>query len=160
MYKILLVFLFLNCSASSIAVSVGDMASNFQLKNIETGKLEGLDKYLGKVVYLSFWVSGCDFCRQSLPFLNDLRQELDRTVFEVIVIYIDENTDDAKTFLKRFPVEYPVLIDPRGIAPRKYGLPGMPSSVLIDQQGRVQEIYAGFKRQTIKEVRKQVISLL
>ncbi len=160
MFRILLVTLALSLSVSTMAVSVGDMAPNFKLHNIQSGKMESLKKYRGKVVYLDFWASWCGPCRQSLPLLNVLRKELKRKGFEVVAVNLDENTNDAKDFLKQFPVKYPILIDSKGRVPEKYNLPGMPTSFLIDKQGRVQEIHTGFKPKDMKSIRKGVISLL
>ncbi len=147
-------------STSVLALSVGDTAPNFKLKNIATGKMESLKKYRGKVVYLDFWASWCGPCRQSLPLLNELRTELKRKGFEVIAVNLDEDTEDAKTFLEQFPVVYPVLLDPAGDVPQKYELPGMPTSFLIDKRGRIQKIHVGFKPKDMKGIRKEVISFL
>ncbi len=147
-------------STSAFAVSAGDSAPNFKLPNLKTGKLESLKKYRGKVVYLDFWASWCGPCRQSLPLLNDLRKELKRKGFEVVAVNLDEETADAKAFLKQFPVSYPVLMDPKGKVPEKYELPGMPTSFLIDKKGRIQHIHIGFKPKDMKNIRKQVIALL
>ncbi len=78
----------------------------------------------------------------------------------MVAINLDEDTDDAKTFLKQFPVSYPILIDPEGKTPEKYELPGMPTSFLIDKKGRIQKIHVGFKPKEMKKIRSQVISLL
>jgi thiol-disulfide isomerase/thioredoxin len=152
--------LLLCLSTSVFAVSPGDMAPNFKLKNLATGKAETLKKYRGKVVYLDFWASWCGPCRVSLPLLNDLRKELKRKGFEVIAVNLDENTSDAKDFLKQFPVQYPVLLDPKGRVPAKYSLPGMPTSYLIDKKGRVQKVHIGFKEKDMAGIRKSVINLL
>ncbi len=160
MLRSFLLALSLCLSTSALAVSVGDAAPNFKLKNLNTGKIESLKKYRGKVVYLDFWASWCGPCRQSLPLLNDLRKELKRKGFEVVAVNLDEETADAKTFLKQFPVVYPVLMDPKGRVPEKYELPGMPTSFLIDKRGRIQHIHVGFKPKDMATIRKQVIALL
>ena len=156
----ILAILILCLSASTFAVSQGDMAPNFNLKNLATGKLDSLKKYRGKVVYLDFWASWCGPCRQSLPLLNDLRQELKRKGFEVIAVNLDENLSDATKFLDQYPVQYPVLLNPKGTVPNKYKLPGMPTSYLIDRKGKIQKVHVGFKEADIAEIRKQAIKLL
>jgi thiol-disulfide isomerase/thioredoxin len=160
MMRVLVLAAFIFISNSVLALSVGDMAPNFRLKNLETGKLESLKKYRGKVVYLDFWASWCGPCRQSLPLLNELRSELKRKGFEVLAVNLDEDTKDAQTFLEQFPVVYPVLLDPQGKVPQKYDLPGMPTSFLIDKKGRVQKIHVGFKPKDMKGIRSEVISYL
>lgn len=156
----LLTALLLTLSTSVFAVSVGDKAPNFKLKNLETGKVESLSKYRGKVVYLDFWASWCGPCRQSLPLLNGLRKDLKKSGFEVIAVNLDENLSDATDFLNQFPVTYPVLLDPKGIVPSHYKLPGMPTSYLLDRKGRIQKIHVGFKEDDINDIRKSAIQLL
>lgn len=155
-----LAILILCVSTSAFAVSPGDMAPNFNLKNLATGKLDSLKKYRGKVVYLDFWASWCGPCRQSLPLLNELRQELNRKGFEVIAVNLDENLSDATKFLDQYPVQYPVLLNPKGTVPNKYKLPGMPTSYLIDRKGKVKKVHVGFKEADIADIRKQAIKLL
>jgi thiol-disulfide isomerase/thioredoxin len=152
--------LLLCLSTSVFAVSQGDMAPNFKLKNLASGKAETLKEYRGKVVYLDFWASWCGPCRQSLPLLNDLRKELKHKGFEVIAVNLDENVSDAKDFLKQFPVQYPILLDSKGTVPANYNLPGMPTSYLIDRKGRVQKVHIGFKETDMNDIRKSVTSLL
>lgn len=158
--RLFLAFLILCFSTSVFAISEGDMAPNFKLRNLQTGKIESLRKYRGKVVYLDFWASWCGPCRQSLPLLNDLRSKLKRKGFEVVAVNLDENTADAKGFLDQFPVQYPILLDAKGRVPEKYELPGMPTSFLIDKKGRIQKIHVGFKTKDMETIRKDVIALL
>ena len=142
------------------AVEKGDKAPNFKLRNLFTGKAQSLKQFRGKVVYLDFWASWCGPCRQSLPLLNKLRGELRRSGFEVVAVNLDENTKNAKRFLRKFPVNYPVLLDPKGKVADRYELPGMPTSFLIDKRGKVRVVHIGFKPKDINKIRKQVISLL
>jgi len=92
--------------------------------------------------------------------LNELRKELRSKGFEVIAVNLDEDKKDAQTFLKQFPVSYPVLLDPKGKVPQKYNLPGMPTSYLIDRKGKIRKVHIGFKKQDMSKIRKQVMSLL
>ena len=158
--KLLTVLAVLSFSTVTYAVSSGDKAPNFKLRNIFTGKAETLSKYRGKVVYLDFWASWCGPCRQSLPMLNQLRQELKRKGFEVVAVNLDENSKDAKRFLQKTPVSYPVLLDPKGKTPNKYDLPGMPTSYLIDKRGKIRAVHVGFKPSKMAKIRKQVMHLL
>jgi len=147
-------------SQGSFSASEGQMAPNFKLPGINTGNLMSLKSQRGKVVYLDFWASWCGPCRQSLPMLNELRKELRSKGFEVIAVNLDEDKKDAQTFLKQFPVSYPVLLDPKGKVPQKYNLPGMPTSYLIDRKGKIRKVHIGFKKQDMSKIRKQVMSLL
>jgi len=147
-------------SSLTFAAGAGEPAPSFSLPNLVTGKSMGLSHYKGRVVYLDFWASWCGPCRESLPQLNTLRNELKRKGFEVVAVNLDENTEDAKAFLKQFPVDYPILLDPEGRVPGKYELPGMPTSFLIDKRGNIASVHVGFKSEDMPKIRDEVIGLL
>ena len=108
----------------------------------------------GKVVYVDFWGSWCLPCRESLPFLNRIRNSLLRDDFEVLAINLDELSEDATRFLGNYPVDYPVLADPNHTTLPTYGVDVLPSSFLIDRQGHICTSHVGFKlayKDTIEE---------
>lgn len=160
MFRLIVLCIAIALSQGAYAAAKGQTAPNFKLPGIKTGNLMSLKSLRGKVVYLDFWASWCGPCRQSLPLLNELRKELRRKGFEVLAVNLDEDKADAKAFLKQFPVSYPVLLDPNGKVPQKYDLPGMPTSYLIDRKGKIRKVHIGFKKQDMKKIRKEVMSLL
>ncbi len=135
-------------------------APAFSLPDIYSGQSKALEEYRGKVVYLDFWASWCGPCRQSLPMLNELRNELGDDHFEVIAINLDQNPEDGKRFLQKYPVNYPVLTDTTGNTPQKYQLTGMPTSYLIDQNGNVKGVHQGFRSSDIEKLREAVKTLI
>lgn len=147
-------------SHASWAESEASLAPAFSLPDIYSGERMSLEQHQGKVVYLDFWASWCGPCRQSLPLLNKLRDELGSEYFEVIAINLDENPEDGKRFLQKYPVSYPVLIDMLKVTPEKYQLTGMPTSYLIDQNGKIQAVHQGFRSSDIDKIRKAVQTLM
>ena len=144
----------------SLAVQAGDEAPDFRLPLLTQQGQLSLSSQKGKVVYVDFWASWCGPCRKSLPLLNELRNELKGKGFEVVAINLDEDIRDGRAFLKEFPVSYPTLYDGAGKTPELYGVRGMPTSYLIDKQGRVQVVHQGFKPADITKIRAQVSQLL
>jgi len=144
----------------SWAESDAQPAPLFSLPDIYSGENKTLEDYKGKVIYLDFWASWCGPCRQSLPLLNELRDELGSEYFEVIAINLDQNPEDGKRFLQKYPVNYPVLTDTTGSTPQKYQLSGMPTSYLIDQNGEIQGVHEGFRSSDIDKIRKAVQTLM
>lgn len=144
----------------SLAVQAGDKAPDFRLPLLTQQGQLSLSSQKGKVVYVDFWASWCGPCRKSLPLLNELRNELKGKGFEVVAINLDEDIRDGRAFLKEFPVSYPTLYDGAGKTPELYGVRGMPTSYLIDKQGRVQVVHQGFKPADITKIRAQVSQLL
>lgn len=147
-------------SPSRAAVTVGQAAPQFTLPLLGASGAYQLSQFQGKVLYVDFWASWCGPCRQSLPLLNELRQELGAQGFEVLAINLDENPQDGLAFLQQYPVSYPVVSDPQAETPKIYGLKAMPTSYLLDKQGNIRVVHAGFKEGDIVKIRSQVMQLL
>lgn len=142
------------------ALELGEPAPNFTLQPLAQTAPISLSKYKGRVVYLDFWASWCGPCRKSFPLLDAMKQALAPQGFEVLAINLDENKADALRFLKRHPVSFTTLHDPKEITPKRYGLKGMPSSYLIDRKGNVIKIHTGFKRADMPHIRQAVLNAL
>ena len=114
----------------------------------------------GKVVYLDFWASWCIPCAKSFPVLDQWHSDLGGRGFEVIAINLDEERQEALNFLQRHPVRFTIGADPAGKCPRLYAVRGMPTSYLIDRQGRIREVHEGFKTSDAAGLRARIESLL
>lgn len=127
----------------SWAVTNGDTAPTFDLQ----GEREAvkLSNYKGKLIYLDFWASWCGPCKQSFPWLNEMQSKYSAKGFYVVGINVDANTDDAKAFLANLPAKFTIAYDPKGATPKAYAIKGMPSSVLIDGNGKVISQHTGFR---------------
>ncbi len=146
-------------SQSVVAAETGDIAQGCDAVQQKT-KMKGMEAYRGKVVYLDFWATWCPPCRKSMPALNKLRNELVSSGFEVVAINLDEKQEDAEQYLKKYPVDYPVIFDSTASCPKVYELKGMPTSYLIDQQGVIQDVHIGYRHGDIKKIRNKVQALL
>lgn len=105
-----------------------------------------MSDFRGKITYVDFWASWCGPCRLSLPALNSLNEQFTDKPVQFLAISIDVVEEDAWDFLKRYSVDYPVVIDTEGDIARMFAVDGMPSGYLLDAEGRVREIHIGFKR--------------
>ena len=63
----------------------------------------------------------------------------------VLGINVDQRRPDAERFLAQTPAQFAIAFDPQGASPKLYAIRGMPSSLLIDPQGRVLRTHAGFR---------------
>jgi cytochrome c biogenesis protein CcmG, thiol:disulfide interchange protein DsbE len=138
----------------SNAITNGELAPSFDLPG--EGTAIKLSNYKGKLIYLDFWASWCGPCKQSFPWLNEMQSKYSAKGFSVVAINVDANTEDAKTFLANLPAKFVVAYDSKGLTPKAYAIKGMPSSVLIDGNGKVIYQHTGF-RDTDKAQLEQVI---
>ena len=103
-----------------------------------------LVKLQGKVVYLDFWASWCDPCRDSFPWMAEMKEKYGAQGLEVVAVNLDKERELADTFLKTMKVNFVVAFDASGESAEKYGLRGMPGSYLIGRDGNIQASHLGF----------------
>ena len=129
----------------SAAFSESQDAPTFSLPG--QNKTIDLSKYRGKVVYLDFWASWCDPCKRSFPWMNKLQEQYGRNGFEIIAVNLDSSRQDAEDFLAKVPATFDVAFDSKGKTAEIYKLKAMPSSYLIDRQGKLVHKSLGYRKE-------------
>ena len=134
------------CAICFTAMAQAGPAPDFDLPRLDANGSVTLSSLRGKVVYLDFWASWCTPCALSLPALEKVRDVLHQQGFEVVAINLDESTSDARQFISRLHVSYPVLMDPAKQTPKDYAVNAMPVAFLIDRKGNIRFTHKGFRR--------------
>lgn len=121
---------------------VGSVVEDFQLVDLN-GTPQNLSQYRGKVVLVNFWATWCKPCTTEMPAMQASFDKLKDQGF--VVLAINELEDDAKVreHIKQYGHTFPVLMDRDNKVANQFGVFGLPVSVFIDQQGRVQEYIKG-----------------
>jgi cytochrome c biogenesis protein CcmG, thiol:disulfide interchange protein DsbE len=133
-------------SAGAMA-GVGEAMPDLSMDAFWERKEVRLSAHRGKVVLLDIWASWCVPCKDELPVLDDLAQRLRGQGVVIIAVSIDEDRGAAEQFLKRRPRWSLTLAhDPSGTIPDRLQPPKMPTSYLIDRQGILRHVNAGFDR--------------
>ena len=109
------------------------------------GRKLALTNFKGKVVLLNVWATWCSPCRQEMPTLDRLQARLGGKDFEVVALSIDRDGPDVvRKFFKEIDVHNLALyIDPTMEAQSKLRLVGVPTTLLIDRDGREVARYTG-----------------
>ena len=92
--------------------------------------------------------------------MDALDRELRDRGLQVLGINVDEDPEDAKRFLEKYPAEFTVAFDPNGQCPQDFGVQAMPSSYLVDRKGNIRHVHLGFRRGESEELRSLVEQLL
>jgi len=141
---------------SALGLEQGNKAPGFDLP----ARSVKLEDYAGKVVYLDFWASWCGPCKESFPWLNELQIKYGARGLQIIGIDLDVKTEDGLRFLAKTPAAFTVAFDPSGKTAKQYGIKGMPSSVLIDRDGKVAYMHAGFNGVSREELEKAITAVM
>lgn len=142
-----------------LAAEAGAPAPQFELRG-ESGDGVSLSSLRGKAVYLDFWASWCGPCRQSFPWMNEMQAKYAARGFHVLAVNLDAKEADARKFLAETPAKFQIAFDGKGVTPRAYGVKGMPTSYLIDREGRIVHEHSGFSPAKKDEIEKAIVKLL
>lgn len=140
------------------AVEVGQAAPSLSTLQAATPPSAGSNK--SQVVYIDFWASWCGPCRESFPWMNQMQTKYGPQGLRIVAINVDQKPEDMKAFLKEFPATFEIVADPKGENPKMWGVKGMPTAFLVDDQGVVRKMHMGFKRAQADELEASIRTLL
>ena len=119
-------------------------APDFTLPSLDGPNLR-LQEQRGQVVMINFWATWCGPCREEMPHLSRLYDKYRPSGFTVFAVNIDEEPQKAARLAKQLGMRFPVLLDTDKKVSRLYDLSAMPSTVLIDRDGRVRYLHRGYR---------------
>jgi peroxiredoxin len=95
-----------------------------------------------------------------MPALDALYRKHGAAGFTVVGVNKDVNEADAKRFVQRVPVGFPLVADEGDGLARAFGVKAMPSGYLIDRKGVVRHVHRGFTAETAATLETEIQSLL
>lgn len=143
------------------AQQVGEPAPAFSGTTAD-GDVISLSDFKGKIVVLDFWASWCTPCKEEFPFLVRLHDKLKNRNFTVLAINVDTEVEKMQKFLaqQELAADFPMIHDSEGKIPPVYAVEGMPTTVLIDQNGIIRYRHTGFKEADKNVIIREIKSLL
>lgn len=129
---------------------VDSRAPNFTARSLD-GKPVSLASFRGRVVLLNIWATWCAPCVWEMPALERLYRELRSEGFVVVAVSVDADAPaglespaaKVRAFVEERDLSFPVLLDPAGTVQRLYQVVGLPTTVLIDREGRIRSKFLG-----------------
>jgi len=125
----------------------------------QNGVIE-LSDLKGKLVYINFWASWCRPCKESFPWMIEMKKKFENYPFEIISINLDTDKSLADKFLSTQAINFPMAFDPDAKIANEYAIEGMPSSYLIDEKGQLRIRYIGFWKKSRKDNEEVIHDLL
>ncbi len=120
------------------------MAPDFALKS-DSGRNLRLREMRGQVVMINFWATWCGPCREEMPKLQQLYGKYRADGFMLLGVNIDDNSANAVRMARKLGVTFPVLFDQGKAVSKLYQVDAMPSTVLIDRDGKTRYRHRGYK---------------
>lgn len=104
-----------------------------------TGDTVSLESFRGKVVLVNFWATWCAPCIREMPSIDRLSAAIGSDDFVIVAVSEDrKGAEVAVPFLKKLGIEnFTTYVDTRMQLARGFRLIGMPTTYLIDREGRI-----------------------
>jgi thiol-disulfide isomerase/thioredoxin len=163
MRRVLVVFV-VSCALFGLSVSAADPVEEVPIfPNIAFTSLDGsrqldLESFRGRPVLMTFWASWCGPCRQELPELQKLSEELADEGFELVTINTDQSAVNGARFLKKYNIDVPVYRIDRATQ-MALGVRSLPTNLLLDREGRPVMILRGYSPEVPSEIRRLVLEM-
>ena len=136
-------------------------APAFELPDMDN-EIHSLEQYKGKVIMLNFWATWCPPCRREMPSMEVLSQEMKDRPFVVIAVNEWESEEIVFPYLGQldmFPT-FPILFDKSGALSQQYKVMGLPTTFIIDKEGKIVYRAIGGRDFNHPEVRKILQQLM
>lgn len=133
-------------SASTVSSHpyTGYAAPSFSLPDIQTGEPISLAKYQGKPLFINFFASWCPPCNAEAPDIAKAYQQYgDKVTFIGINLTNQDTVAKAETFMKKYGIQYPVLVDKNGQTGSLYKVLAIPTSLFVNKDGLIVARYSG-----------------
>jgi len=137
----------------------GAMAADFSLRDMN-GNTVSLSGYRDSLVFLNFWATWCGPCRQEMPSMERLYQELAGQGLAMLAVNQKESGAQVAHFMRTHRLSFPALLDSDGRVSSAYRVWGLPATYLIDGGGRIIAMQSGAKDWASRDVLAAFKSLL
>ncbi len=151
--------LVLGANAAVPAIAPSSAAPDFTLHTMNGPNMR-LQEQRGRVVMVNFWATWCGPCRQEMPQLNRLYEKYHAAGFVLLGVNVDDDQRKAAEVAGKLGVTFPVLLDTDKTVSKLYDLSTMPSTVIIDRDGKVRYVHRGYLTGYEDNYEKQIRELL
>lgn len=128
---------------AALAAGRRPAAPDLRLPRLGATQPVSLNAWRGKVVVLNYWASWCPPCRDESPLLERWQKNIAPRGGTVLGVDALDVTSDARAFMRRYGLDYPMLHDGDGHSQRRFGLTGYPETFVIDRRGRIAAVQRG-----------------
>lgn len=125
----------------NISDLIGKSVPNFKMIDLN-GNTISSENTKGKIVILNFWFTACKPCIAEIPELNDVYEKYKNDTNVVFASITFDKQNKVNSFLKKYPIKYPVVSDAKGICD-SFKISGYPTNIIIDKNGNYYDHISG-----------------
>ena len=135
------------------------VAQDFSLTTLQ-GEQVSLSDYKGKIVILNFWTSWCGPCKEEMPHMQSFSDKHDDIeILAVNLTSMDLGLDTVKQFVEEYRLTFPILLDEEDVVGKQYNILTIPTSYIIDPEGRIyREVIGPMDERMMEELVRELTS--
>ena len=122
-------------------MGIAQLASTEPLSEIAFQDLDGrtvkLSEFKGKIVLLNFWTTWCAACRDEMPQMEKLYNRFKDRDFAMLAVDLQESAELVREFFTEYKLSFTALLDSEGKARGLFGVGSIPTTLILDKEGRV-----------------------
>jgi thiol-disulfide isomerase/thioredoxin len=107
------------------------------------GRKVSLEALRGKVVLVNFWATWCPYCRHEMPDMQRFYGDYRARGFEIVALSQDDDAEKVRQFMTREGYGFLAAMANGSQAAAFGGVSRLPTSFLIDKQGRLRKKISG-----------------
>ncbi|HZY81048.1 MAG TPA: TlpA disulfide reductase family protein [Cyclobacteriaceae bacterium] len=132
---------------------------NFTLRTLNGQRIK-FEDFKGKVVFLNLWATWCGPCRSEMPTIQSLYEKVgsDDVVFVILSVDYDKDEPKITPYITRNKYTFPVY-RPSGSLTSQLDVPGIPTTLIIDKEGKIVRKEVGATNFDTEKFRKFILSL-
>jgi len=123
-------------------LAVGDEAPNFTLVDLN-GEEHRLSDYKGQGVFLNFWGTWCKPCAKEMPAMDRQYEVFRSQGVQTLAVNIAQSDFEVQRFTDQYGLDFPVVIDRTKSVMEAYNINPLPTTMLINQDGKIERIITG-----------------
>lgn len=157
MYKLFPIIILLTA-----ALLTAQAAPDFQLKDIQSKPVRLSTVNQGKGVVMNFWATWCIPCRDEMSALTSLYDHYSEQSISFLAVSVDDQKSAAKVrpYVKSRQYPFTILLDTDNAVKRLYQVNVIPTTVLIDSNGKIVWFHTGYRKGDEKELEQEIQKLL
>ncbi len=147
------------CGSGGGKSNIGAVVQDFRLDTLEHERFY-LNQHKGKVVVLVFWATWCRSCKTEMVELQAaFKTPAWKDVVVAAVNTDPENLSDVKSIVQALGIAYPVLLDREARLFDRFGIPALPTTLIIDPEQRLSFFRVGYDRGILTQLETKIANL-
>ncbi len=135
-----------------------DIDLSGQFKSLD-GHAVSLSDFSGKVLFLNVWATWCGPCRQEMPSMAELYREFSGQGLTMVAVS-SEDVDTVREYTGSARYPFTILVDSEDLLSQRFGIDAIPTTFIVDKQGKLVYQHVGFNDWSSSAIREQVRDLL